>query len=134
MAKIIKQTKVLFCSSCNRKDSCDIICPDLKTYLKAGGDRASPLSSDYIDRTFPLKETTSFLGEKYYSYIDKKGREAKALIKHFTQFGVNGVLYYWIWMEYKKENYSQHDIARMLGLSQQRVSQIINIIRREEYK
>lgn len=117
-----------YCKGCDDKSNCKNICPELEAHIKTTKDRAMPLSGNYIDRAFPFKEAAEALGNLRISHLESRGKAMRKVIKHFKGFGDNGILFFWVWHIRQNEGMSQSDLAVMLGMSQQRVSQILQEI------
>jgi hypothetical protein len=98
-------------------------------------DKTPTLSTDYVDKAFAVKAGAELgrLAEakRKYDNLDRNGKAARQLISHFQGYGINGVMYFWIWLKVEQEHMSQRDVAFMLGITESRVSQIVRAIKQD---
>lgn len=118
-----------YCKGCDKKKECATICPELESHLSDKRDRATALSSDYIDKAFPSELAADILRERRYDLLQRRGREARPLLNYFSAFGSLAVRFFWMWQLKNQECLKNEEIAIILGISESRVSQIFKEIK-----
>jgi hypothetical protein len=125
------------CHDCEVKDGCRAACQDLEKDLEAVEVPcfSGPLFSEMlIERVFPEmpKEETYLQRERRLRKERKaRGKAIAELIAYFsaiTNEEGKSLRFFLIWRLAKEESLSHREIADIMGISRQRISQIMNII------
>lgn len=125
------------CGFCKNSAVCHDPCQELLKELKAldGPPFWGPLLSEMlIERIFaevPKSETILQKERRLRKERKARGKAMADLISYFsaiTQEEGKCLKYYFIWRMFKEEELNHREIAEILNISRQRVSQIVNII------
>jgi len=128
-----------FCIGCDQKEECMEPCQDLQAYLLISDCQplsgSSTLSGDYMDKIFASTDIPETELEQERRLRKERKERGKAIDKLITYFGkITGeegksLKYFFIWKLKVEERLKDREIADIIGLSRQRINQILSEIK-----
>jgi len=130
-----------FCIACEDREDCEGVCVDLNNYMEGFTTGSTitqfTMSTDFLDAKFSdpdTEETRIEREQRLRKERKERGKAVRNIVRHFanlTDEEGKSLKFFLIWKMSVEEKLKHWEIAEIIGISRQRISQILDEIKVE---